>query len=112
MNIYTEEFETWFKARFWHECYEDVKHHLFAAWQASREAVVIEMQPEWHLMSELPPFPFRGDIYSEGKLIIGADWAGGGLEYGYWQSPKGDRSIERVSHWKHSNSPIEPPKPC
>lgn len=39
----TEEFETWFKGRFWHECYEDVKHHLFAAWQASREAVVIEL---------------------------------------------------------------------
>jgi len=46
MNTYTEEFETWFKARFWHECYEDVKHHLFAAWQASREAVVIELPAE------------------------------------------------------------------
>lgn len=38
-----EEFEAWFKARFWHECYEDVKHHLFAAWQASRESLVIEL---------------------------------------------------------------------
>lgn len=40
-----EEFEAWFKARFWHECYEDVKHHLFAAWQASRESLVIELSP-------------------------------------------------------------------
>lgn len=39
----SEEFEAWFKARFWHECYEDVKHHLFAAWKASRESIVIEL---------------------------------------------------------------------
>lgn len=38
-----EQFENWFKDRFWHECYEDVKHHLFAAWQASRESLVIEL---------------------------------------------------------------------
>lgn len=43
MSIYSEEFEAWFKARFWHECYEDVKHHLFAAWQESRAALVIEL---------------------------------------------------------------------
>lgn len=45
MSIYSEEFEAWFAARFWHECYEDVKHHLFAAWQASRAALVIELPP-------------------------------------------------------------------
>lgn len=39
----TEEFEKWFRERFWHECYEDVKHHLFSAWQASRESLVIEL---------------------------------------------------------------------
>lgn len=33
------EFEAWFKECFWHECYEDVKHHLFSAWQASRAAI-------------------------------------------------------------------------
>lgn len=45
MNIEktSPEFEAWFKERFWHECYEDVKHHLFAAWQASRESLVIEL---------------------------------------------------------------------
>jgi hypothetical protein len=40
-----EEFEVWFKERFWHECYEDVKHHLFSAWQSSRESLVIELPP-------------------------------------------------------------------
>lgn len=45
MNIEktSAEFEAWFKERFWHECYEDVKHHLFAAWQASRESRVIDL---------------------------------------------------------------------
>lgn len=40
MNIErtSPEFEAWFKDRFWHECYEDVKHHLFAAWQAGQAA--------------------------------------------------------------------------
>ena len=37
------EFEAWFKERLWHECYEDVKHHLFAAWQASRAAIEVEL---------------------------------------------------------------------
>lgn len=45
MNIEktSSEFEAWFKERFWHECYEDVKHHLFAAWQASRESLAIDL---------------------------------------------------------------------
>lgn len=68
-----------------------------------------EVQPEWRPMSELPPFPFRGDICCDGKIIINADWAGGGKDHGYWQSPKGDRSIDLVSHWKPSNKPIFPP---
>lgn len=54
MNIEktSPEFEAWLKERFWHECYEDVKHHLFAAWQASRESLVIELpdsdEPGYH----------------------------------------------------------------
>lgn len=43
MSIYSNEFEAWFAARFWHECYEDVKHHLFAAWQESRQSLVIDL---------------------------------------------------------------------
>lgn len=70
------------------------------AWQACHRLNV----PAWNPMSIEPPFPFRGDIFSDGKLITGADWAAG-----YWQSPKGERSVEQVSHWKYPNAAIEPP---
>ena len=81
----------------------------YATWEAAQASIASELQPVWHPMWELPPFPFRGDIFADGKIIVGADWAGGGRDHGYWQSPKGDRGIERVSHWKHSNAPIQPP---
>ena len=84
--------------------------HLFylgrwESWQASRAAIEIELQPEWHPMSEDPPFPFTGDIFVAGKIWIGVAWCAG-----YWTTTRGgclDR--ESVSHWKRSNPHVQPP---
>ena len=91
------------------DCFTSERSQLATCAWMMWQAAIKEVQPEWHPMSELPPFPFRGDIYCKGKIIINADWAGGGKDNGYWQSPKGDRSIDLVSHWKPSNKPISPP---
>lgn len=76
--------------------------HCWDAWQASRDAAKTEFQPEWHPMSEEPPFPFAGDIFVSGKVITGVTWCAG-----YWKVNRGgclDRGS--VTHWKLSNGPI------
>lgn len=78
-------------------------------WWKRARAGIVASQPAWRPMTEEPPFPFRGDIFSDGEVIINADWSGGGLIHGYWQSPNGDRSIGLVTHWKPSNPAITPP---
>jgi hypothetical protein len=78
---------------------------MWDAWKAANKSLV----PDWRPMSDEPPFPFRGDIFSGGKIIINADWAGGGLTNGYWQTQRGDRGIDQVTHWKPRNPPIPEP---
>lgn len=31
-EVFSIEFEEWFNNRFWHECYLDIKYHLYCAW--------------------------------------------------------------------------------
>ncbi|UZJ58581.1 hypothetical protein OKW98_18565 [Pseudomonas sp. KU26590] len=63
-----EEFNEWFANQFWGECYADVKDHLFSAWKASREALVIEL-PE--------PFAVIGDYAAcgGGKAVWDLDYS-------------------------------------
>lgn len=71
------------------------------SWQASRESLV----PAWHPMSEDPPFPFTGDIFVAGKVVVGASWCSG-----YWQSVRrGCLDRDSVSHWKPRNPDVQPP---
>lgn len=87
----------------------DSKWHVtnahYPTWEASRSATEAELQPAWRPMSEDPPFPFTGDIFVAGQVVIGAVWCAG-----CWQMPyRGSVDRSDVTNWKPRNKPIAPP---
>lgn len=41
----TAEFETWWPKQLWHECFEDVKDQMRNVWLASRQELVVAIEP-------------------------------------------------------------------
>lgn len=61
-------------------------------------------KPEWHPMSEEPPFPFTGVIKCGGGILHDAAWCSG-----YWRWHGREIGRDEVTHWRAPWPRVEAP---